>query len=154
MKRSISKCRSYHRIIESSASSSANFHLHYLNVLEGSSSRMRTSLRAGWKSSIIAAQAEPASNRAGKQVLGMYVPDSNHPCGRVPASKTPHFLLSRITRLPRSNGVLLRTGLRLSLCSAAPATAASCHIAMLWATVQCRIVPLGIWHENPVFLLE
>lgn len=95
----------------------ANVHLDYLNVLERSSSCTRTSLRAGQKRSIVAAQADPASNRAGKQFLRMYIPDSNNLLSRALVSKTPDFLLSHVTRLPESNGVLLKAGFLLSLCS-------------------------------------
>lgn len=87
---------------------------------------MRMSLRAGQKRSIIAAQADPASNRTGKQVLRMYIPDSNNPLSRAPVSKMPHFLSSHVTRLSQSNGALLKAGFLLSLCSAAQTTAISC----------------------------
>lgn len=87
---------------------------------------MRTSPRAGQKRSIIAAQADSASNRAGKWFLKTYIPDSNNPLSRALVSKMPHFLLSHITRLPQSNGVLLKAVFLLSLCSAAQTTSASC----------------------------
>lgn len=81
---------------------------------------MRTSRCAGQKRSITAAWTDPASNRAGKQFLKMYNPDSNNPVSRALVSKMPHFLSSHITRLSQSNGVLLKAGFLLSLRSAAP----------------------------------
>lgn len=79
---------------------STNIHFYYLPVLERSSSCIRTSSHSG---SIIAAQADPAASRAGKQLFKRYVSDSNNTLGRSPVSKMPHFLLSHIAGLLQSN---------------------------------------------------